>query len=159
MMRLPCLYLLAAGALLAQHSYTRADIEDGGRLYRANCLSCHGPDGNALPKADLSRGKFRRTSTPAGTESELVTIIEKGIPGTAMPANASINDFQAATLVVYLRSLADSPSRSSALSGRSGTGQGIVREQRRMPRLPSREGRWFACRSQSIRDRRESPHG
>ena len=117
MMRLSCFYLVAAGALLAQHSYTRADIEDGGRLYRANCASCHGPDGDALPKADLSRGKFRRTSTPAGTESELVTIIEKGIPGTAMPPNTSINDFQAATLVVYLRSLADSPSRSSALSG------------------------------------------
>jgi putative heme-binding domain-containing protein len=117
MIRLYCLYLIAACALLAQHSYTRADIEDGGRLYRTNCLSCHGPDGDALPKADLSRGKFRRTSTPAGTESELVTIIEKGIPGTAMPANASINDFQAATLVVYLRSLADSPSRSATLGG------------------------------------------
>jgi putative heme-binding domain-containing protein len=116
-MRLSLVIILAAGALSAQHSYTPADIEDGGRLYRATCLTCHGPDGNALPKADLSRGKFRRTSTPAGTESELVTIIEKGIPGTAMPPNESINDFQAATIVAYLRSLTDNPARASALAG------------------------------------------
>jgi putative heme-binding domain-containing protein len=116
-MRAVLVFLLLAGALFAQHSYTPADIEDGGRLYRANCLTCHGPDGNALPKADLSQGKFRRTSTPAGTESELVTIIEKGIPGTAMPANESINDFQAATIVAYLHSFADNPARASALTG------------------------------------------
>jgi putative heme-binding domain-containing protein len=117
MMRLVLFLPLAAGLLYAQHSYSAADIEDGGRLYRANCLTCHGPDGNAIPSADLSRGKFRRTSTPEGTESELVTIIEKGIPHTAMPANSSINDFQAATIVVYLRSFADNPSRPSALGG------------------------------------------
>jgi putative heme-binding domain-containing protein len=116
-MRLSLVFILIAGALSAQHSYTQADIDDGGRLYRANCLKCHGPDGNALPKADLSRGKFRRTSTAAGTESELVTIIEKGIPGTAMPPNESINDFQAATIVAYLRSLTDNPARASALAG------------------------------------------
>jgi putative heme-binding domain-containing protein len=117
MMRLPLLLLLVSFVLCAQHSYSPADIEDGGRLYRANCITCHGPDGNALPTADLSRGKFRRTSTPAGTESELITIIEKGISGTAMPANASINDFQAATVVAYLRSFADNPAQSSALEG------------------------------------------
>jgi len=111
------LFFLAAAGLFAQHSYSASDIEDGGRLYRANCVQCHGPDGNALPKADLSLGKFRRTSTPTGTENELVTIIEKGVPGTAMMPNQSINDFQAATIVAYLRSFADNPSRASALSG------------------------------------------
>ncbi len=116
-MRLPLLLLLAAAGALAQHSYTAADVEDGGRLYRANCARCHGPDGNAIANADLSRGKFRRTSTPAGTEDELIKIMEKGIPGTAMPANDSFNDFQAATIVAYLRSFADNPARSSALAG------------------------------------------
>jgi putative heme-binding domain-containing protein len=116
-MRLPLLLLLAAAAALAQHSYTAADVEDGGRLYRANCARCHGPDGNAIANADLSKGKFRRTSTPAGTEDELIKIMEKGIAGTAMPANDSFNDFQAATIVAYLRSFADNPTRSSALAG------------------------------------------
>src|ERR1700691_3834416 len=94
--------LLPSGALFAQHSYTAADIEDGGRLYRVHCVNCHGPDGNALANADLSKGKLRHA--PNGTESELITIMEKGIQGTAMPPNESFNDFQAATIVAYLHS-------------------------------------------------------
>jgi putative heme-binding domain-containing protein len=116
-MRLPLLLLLAAGALLGQHTYSAADIEDGGRLYRLYCTTCHGPDGNALRSADLSKGKFRRTSTPAGTEDELIKIMEKGIPGTAMKPNESLNDFQAATIVAYLRSFAANPSLTSGLNG------------------------------------------
>jgi putative heme-binding domain-containing protein len=124
-MRLPLLFLLAAVALSAQHSYSAADIEDGGRLYRLYCKSCHGPDGDALPNADLSSGKFRRTSTPTGTEDELLRIMEKGIPGTAMGPNESINDFQAATIVAYLRSFTANPSRQSALAGDPARGKAL----------------------------------
>ena len=116
-MRLPWLLLMAAGALFAQHSYSAADLEEGGRLYRANCARCHGPDGDALPNANLGTGRFLRTSKPAGSEDELVKIMEKGIPGTAMGPNDSINDFQAATIVAYLRSFADNPARTSAMAG------------------------------------------
>ncbi len=122
-MRLSLLFLLGAVALFAQHSYSAADVEDGGRLYRMYCTACHGPDGDALPKADLSQGKFRRTATPAGTEDELVKIMEKGIPGTAMGPLESINDFQAATIVAYLRSFAANPSRRSALAGDAARGK------------------------------------
>jgi cytochrome c oxidase cbb3-type subunit III len=115
-MRLPLILVLSAAGLLAQHTYTASDVEDGGRIYRTSCVGCHGPDGDALPSADLSHGKFRRTSTPTGTEEELVTIIEKGIPGTAMGPNESINDFQAVTVVAYLRSFASS-ARPSTLAG------------------------------------------
>lgn len=114
-MRLVLLFPLVVAPLFAQHTYTASDIEDGGRLYRANCVKCHGPDGNALPNADLSRGKFRRA--PTGSEDELVKIMEKGISGTSMPANEALNDFQAATIVAYLHSFADNPSRRSALAG------------------------------------------
>jgi putative heme-binding domain-containing protein len=121
MTRFPTLFLLASGAVFAQHTYTAADIEDGGRLYRVHCVNCHGPDGNALPNADLSKGKFRHA--PNGTESELITIMEKGIKGTAMPPNESFNDFQAATIVAYLHSFADNPSRRSGLGGDSARGK------------------------------------
>jgi putative heme-binding domain-containing protein len=123
MIRLPLLFLLGSIALFAQHSYSAADIEDGGRLYRMYCTACHGPDGDTLPKADLSQGKFTRTATPAGTEDELVKIMEKGIPGTAMGPLESINDFQAATIVAYLRSIAANPSRRSALAGDAARGK------------------------------------
>jgi putative heme-binding domain-containing protein len=116
-MRLLSLFLLLAAALFGQHTYSAADIEDGGRLYRLYCTNCHGPDGNALPKADLSSGKFRRTSTPTGTEDELIKILLKGIPGTGMGPMELINEFQAATVVAYLRSMADNPARRSALAG------------------------------------------
>lgn len=112
-MRLPLFFVLSAAALLAQHSYSPSDIEEGGRLYRANCIACHGADGNALPSADLSHSKFVRAST----EDRIVTIIQKGIRGTAMVPNESINDFQAATIVAYVRSFATNPVRASALAG------------------------------------------
>jgi putative heme-binding domain-containing protein len=124
-MRLPLLLLIAAVALFGQHSYSAADIEDGARLYRMYCSGCHGPDGNAIRSADLSTGKFRRTSTPAGSESELVAIMEKGIPGTAMKPNESLNDFQAATVVAYLRSIAANPSVTSGLAGDPARGKEI----------------------------------
>ena len=112
--------MLTAGALFAQHTYSAADIEDGERgIYRLYCTTCHGPDGNALRTADLSKGKFRRTSTySAGTENELVTIMEKGIPGSDMKPNESLNDFQAATIVAHACVLfAANPSLTSGLSG------------------------------------------
>jgi putative heme-binding domain-containing protein len=109
-MRLPFLFLFAAVTLFAQHSYSAADVDDGGRLYRSYCTGCHGPDGNALPKADLSRGKVR-------SEDELIKIMEKGIPGTTMIPIEALNDFQAATIVAYLSSFASNPVRRSALAG------------------------------------------
>ncbi len=87
--------------LFAQHSYGPADIEDGGKLFRANCVSCHGPEGNLVDGVDLGHGKFRRAST----EDEVIQIIEDGIPGTAMPPN-KLTDFQAGTILAYLRSVA-----------------------------------------------------
>ncbi len=88
--------------LAAQHSFTPADIEDGGKLFRANCVSCHGPQGNLVEGVDLGHAKFRRASTEDG----VIRIIQDGIQGTAMPPN-NFTDFQAGTILAYLRSVAD----------------------------------------------------
>ena len=93
--------LLAAATLCAQHNFTPADIEDGGRLFRANCVGCHGPDGDLVPGIDLGHGKFRR----ATTDGEIAEIIRKGIAGTPMPPG-NYTEFQAATVVAHLRSMA-----------------------------------------------------
>lgn len=100
---------VTAGCLFAQHSYTPIDVEDGGRLYRANCAICHGAEGNEVSGIDLGHGKFRR----AKDDDDIAAIIRSGIPGTAMPPN-NFSDFQALTIVAYLRSIAAATSGTVA---------------------------------------------
>lgn len=100
MKKLLCLQFVAF-SLFAQHSFTPIDIEDGGRLYRANCSICHGAQGDGIAGIDLGHGKFRR----AKTDDDIASIIRTGIAGTAMPPN-NFSDFQSLTIVAYLRSIA-----------------------------------------------------
>ena len=115
--------VLAAAALLAQrsdtHNYTAGDVEDGRRLFLANCAICHGPEGDKVPGVDLGHGKFRR----ATSDEEIVQIIRTGIPGTAMPPH-NLTPFRAETIVAYLRFLAASSSSVSA-SGDAAHGKAI----------------------------------
>jgi putative heme-binding domain-containing protein len=98
--RMICL-LAAAAALFAQHGYNSADIENGGRLYIANCTVCHGPEGDQIPGIDLGHGKFRHGTS----DEDLEQIILKGIPGTGMPSH-DFTEQQAESIVAYLRSMA-----------------------------------------------------
>jgi cytochrome c oxidase cbb3-type subunit III len=100
---------LAAGCLFGQHSFTPIDVEDGGRLYRANCSICHGAEGNEVAGIDLGHNKFRR----AKDDDDIAAIIRTGIPGTAMPPN-NFSDFQALTIVAYLRSIAAATATSTS---------------------------------------------
>jgi len=111
------LMVLTAATLFAQHTYTPADLEEGGRLFRSNCVGCHGPEGNQVAGVDLSRGKFRNTATETGA----IDIILKGIPGTGMPPNG-VTDFQAGLILAYLRSIATegrTTVRGDAASGKT----------------------------------------
>src|ERR1700687_5765159 len=100
---------LVAVTLCAQHEAPPGDIGDGQRLFRASCAICHGPEGNAVPGIDFGHGKFRQEMSDA----VLVRIIQKGIPGTAMPPN-NFNDFRAGTVVAYLRFMAKSASDTTS---------------------------------------------
>src|SRR5215831_5155018 len=94
------LLLLGAVVVAAQeHSYTQADIENGARLYQSSCAGCHGPSGDMVPGIELRRGRFRR----ATTDTEIIRIIQAGIPGTTMPPS-SFSETQAGAIVAYLRS-------------------------------------------------------
>src|SRR5271170_6403913 len=105
--------------LFAQHSYGPADIEDGGKLFRDNCVACHGPEGTLVDGVDLGHGKFRHASTEDG----VIRIIQEGIPGTAMPPN-NFTDFQAGTILAYLRSVATS-GRTAVPNGDGARGKAI----------------------------------
>jgi putative heme-binding domain-containing protein len=91
----------AAGTPVAQdHSYTPADIENGGRLYQTTCAGCHGPAGDEIPGVALGRGVFKRGTS----DTDLIAIIKTGIPGTAMPPH-TFSDQEAGQLVAYLRNM------------------------------------------------------
>ena len=101
-----CIAVLAAVAIAAaagaqDHGYTPADIESGGRLYQSSCAGCHGQDGAGVAGIELARGQFRR----ATSDTDLIRLIQTGIPNTAMPPH-NFTDAQAATLVAYLRNMA-----------------------------------------------------
>jgi putative heme-binding domain-containing protein len=112
--------LLAVGALFAQHGYSPADVDAGARLYRSNCVNCHGAEGTAIPGVDLGHGKFRRASS----DDDLARIIINGIPGTPMPP-ANFSQSQAETIVAYLRSLVGSATASAAGGGNAARGKAI----------------------------------
>jgi mono/diheme cytochrome c family protein len=104
-----CLPALIAGALCAQQGYSPADIQAGKQLYRVNCTSCHGPNGDSVSGVDLGHGTFKRAST----DNELVAIMVQGIMATPMPP-ANLSDSQAHQVVAYLRSLAAASDTSGA---------------------------------------------
>jgi putative heme-binding domain-containing protein len=105
-----CALIFAAGPLLAQHAFSENDIEDGGRLYEANCSRCHGAEGNLVAGVDFARGKFLRAST----DQDLVRVIRTGIPAAGMPPG-NYSDFRAETIVAYLRSMGRAGVNNTAL--------------------------------------------
>ena len=101
-----CVFIVAAasaaGTVAAQeHSYTPADIENGSRIFQSTCAGCHGQNGDGVAGIDLSRGQFRRGTS----DTEIIKIIQTGIPGTTMPPH-NLTDTQAGTVVAYLRNMA-----------------------------------------------------
>ena len=90
---------------------------NGEQLYNENCVECHGPEGDAVPDVDLGHGRFRR----ATTDPELVGIVLRGIPNTAMPPN-NFSEAQASAIVQFLRAKAR---RAAASAGNTTNGQAI----------------------------------
>jgi putative heme-binding domain-containing protein len=112
-----CVLLLTAGALQAQHSYTAADVEDGARIYQANCSGCHGPEGDLVPGVNFAHGQFLSVKS----DEDLQRVILKGIPGTPMPA-ANFPDFMGFPVMAYVRSMS-MPGQSSLPPGDAARGK------------------------------------
>ncbi len=103
---------LASGPLSSDQSGTTFG------LYRKHCVQCHGITGDGIgPTApllnpyprDFRMGKFKYKSTPLGykpTGTDLRYVVNKGLPGTAMPAFRLLGDDEQDALVHYVRYLA-----------------------------------------------------
>lgn len=96
------LLLGGSSALQAQeHSYAPSDIENGRGLYQANCLGCHGDNGNMVEGSNLASGRFRRASS----DEDLIALIRSGIPGTLMIPRPQLAYGELRALVAFLRSM------------------------------------------------------
>lgn len=101
--------LLVAGLL------NIAATPDGKQLFTQHCASCHGDAGKGdgpgaryvFPKPrDFTRGVFKVRSTPDGelpTDADLLATLMRGMPGSAMPSFAFLNEDERKTLVAYIK--------------------------------------------------------
>src|SRR6185295_16750480 len=79
--------------------YTRADIEAGSRVY-AQCVGCHGANGDQIPNVDLRRGQFPTVVSDA----DLVRLLATGKPGSGMPSFPMLRTDEVTALIAYIRS-------------------------------------------------------
>lgn len=110
--------LAGASVAFAQaHSYSKSEVEDGMRLYRTMCISCHGSEGASISGIDLGHGKFHRVAS----DEDIADVIVNGISGTGMPA-ANISRPRSFAIVAYIRSMSDPTGRKSVAAS-SGSAQ------------------------------------
>ncbi len=78
---------------------------DGEQLYAKHCAACHGADGDGGVGVPLDLPDFLAVAS----DDYLKKTIRQGRPGRVMPGFPRLSDNELASLVSYLRSLADVP--------------------------------------------------
>lgn len=129
----PLIALLAGGASLGataletENPYTsRVDVGMGGRLFRAECSSCHGLNATGSEEGggpDLTTGRFQHASSDSG----LYRVIREGVKGTSMRGLRRVADQSIWQLVTYLRSVSPEP-EAVDLAGSPPAGQELFAE-------------------------------
>jgi putative heme-binding domain-containing protein len=115
--------VILAFAYPGQSQYNQGDVELGFTLYNANCITCHGANGDSVPGINLRAGQFRRIST----DDDLNRLVQTGIPGTAMPPGR-YSTAELGGLVAYVRSMKDFDA-AGAGSGDASRGETIFEEK------------------------------
>ncbi len=98
----------AAGQRLKQ---PKPDPDAGERIYKQNCINCHGSsgkgDGAAAEKLNPKPADLTSPATQAQKDAELLDVVKFGRPGTAMPAWMSeIDEREMRDVLAYIRTLA-----------------------------------------------------
>lgn len=93
---------------------SQPDIEQGQEIYQLHCLSCHGVKGHGDgPRATTLAprpGNLVSAATSSKTDEELLIVITKGVPRTAMIGwedQLSLDDRR--NVLAYIRSLVHFP--------------------------------------------------
>jgi putative heme-binding domain-containing protein len=120
------IFIVLAALLTAQEhvgQYSQSDVETGFNLYNANCITCHGANGDSIPGVNLRSGQFRRVSSDA----DLNRLFQTGIPGTAMPPG-KYSTAELAGLVAYIRAMHEFDTRTG-VRGDASRGQNLFEEK------------------------------
>ena len=88
----------------------KPDPDAGERIYRQNCINCHGSsgrgDGAAGDKLDPKPANLTSDKTQAKPDAELQETIKFGRPGTAMPGWMSeLDERDLRDVMAYIRTL------------------------------------------------------
>ncbi len=121
-----CVALEPAGAQVRPDTPTNpltgnpATLAAGKRVFDATCTVCHGAGGGGTERAPaLDTGRF----THGGEDFEVFQTIQQGVPGTQMPAFASLSTQQLWQLVSYVRSLPHTAVTATASAAANGNAE------------------------------------
>lgn len=87
---------------------------NGRRVFLNNCAYCHGPEGDGRgsafvvpPARAFGRDKFKFASTLNGipSDDDLLILLERGIPGSSMPAFPQLGDAERRACIEEVRRL------------------------------------------------------
>jgi putative heme-binding domain-containing protein len=116
------LIIATLSVLAVSLSALQGDAPRGQVLFRANCATCHGPNGEGGRGPTLAVPTLARASTPEA----LLLVIRDGVPGTLMP-NAALSTDEIAQVADWVRQLGKIPPQPS--QGNAQRGEQIYRGQ------------------------------
>lgn len=106
----PVLLLFQTGISAAPAHAAAGDSRKGKTIYEKSCVLCHGPQGRgdgpvgktvSPPAADFTSAASRKK-----TDAELLAVIEKGRPSTAMAGwKGQLSDAEIQDVLAYVKSL------------------------------------------------------
>jgi len=112
---------------------TPQQIAEGEGLYTQRCINCHGATGSddgaaasSLSKLPPELGSFAWQAERS--DAEIARAILSGAPGTAMPPSRDLTDADLATMVAYVRTLAEKQPPNALTGGRTRDGVAASRE-------------------------------
>jgi putative heme-binding domain-containing protein len=104
------LVIATPAAAQEQHpgEYSPIEVENGGRIYTAQCITCHGAFGNGVGGVDLRRGAFKRVNS----DDDLRKVILNGVPGTGMQ-KFDLSAAEQNQIVAFIRAGLDASGRAA----------------------------------------------